>query len=825
MHRYFTIEELTELCECFSYLHKPKETITHFLYDSRMVFNPAQSLFIAIKTPKNDGHKFIASLYEKNVRNFLVEDKEWIQQFPDSNFIVVKNSLKAIQEMAGNHRNKFNIPIIAITGSNGKTIVKEWLYQLLFSDYKISRSPKSFNSQLGVPISLLQINNEHQLAIIETGISKPNEMELLSNIIKPTHVIFTNIGNAHLANFEDRQHIAHEKSKLATDTKVIFYPKDCNVLHQLLNGQTNVELHSWSSKQKAKLMVNKIVKKHQRTIISAIYKDAFIEIEIPFSDDAAIENAITCWNVLLSLNIENEKIKERMNLLQPVSMRLQSREGINNSTIIHDYYNADLEALAIAIQFLNNQTSHPSKTLILGDIADSETNQELLSNQIAEMINLSSVSKFIGIGKQTSLLKEKINTEKKLFFLDVEECLKNLSPDNFWNETILIKGSRNLKLEHVANFLESKKHDTVLDINLESIVNNLNYFKSKIPAGTKLMVMVKAFSYGSGVHEIAQVLQFNNVDYLAVAYSDEGVQLRQKGILLPIMVMNPSEDSFESLIRYNLEPEIYSFKLLNAFTQALKHHLPFNKKFNVHIKLNTGMNRLGFDEADIVKLGNYIFQNRQLNLVSVFSHLAAGESPEHYDFTVMQIERFKRMCNELKEETQKDFLMHILNTGGIQLHKDAVFNMVRLGIGLYGISPLEEEKKNLSLVGTLRTKINQIRWVEPPETVGYGRSGVLHEKTKIATIPIGYADGFSRKFGNGNAYVSVKGKKAFTIGNICMDMTMINVTNIDAEEGDEVIVFGEEPTVEYLAGKAQTIPYEILAMISQRIKRNFIEGF
>ena len=692
----YSIQQIADfLPGCDFYLFSPEEKVKKLLIDSRQFLTAKDSLFIAIKSNRNDGHRYINELYEKGIKNFLVSEKPNLSLYPFANFIVVKDTKNALQKIAKNHREKFNFPVIGVTGSNGKTIVKEWLYQLLSPEYNIVKSPKSFNSQLGVPLSIWEMNSEHQLGIFEAGISQPNEMELLQEIIQPSIGILTNIKTAHSENFSSRLDIAKEKIKLFKNNSTVIYCKDYLEINEALENNLNIKSFNWSQKGKANLMINKIDKKPNSTLIKGIFDNQFIEIEIPFIDDASIENAINCWCVLLFLNYENSILLERFNNLQSVAMRLQLKEGINGCNIINDYYNSDLDSLEIALQYLKNQKRNSKKTLILSDILQSVKNPEQFYSKLNNLIVINGIEKLICIGPELKKRNTLFETTEKIFFETTQEFLNKILPEYFWNETILIKGSRKFEFEQVARFLEEKSHETVLEINLENLIQNVNYYKNKLKPSTNIMAMVKAFSYGSGTFEIASALQFQNVNYLAVAYADEGVELRRKGIHVPIMVMNPSEDSFEALFRNNLEPEIYNFRILESFSRAVKKHFPYNKKFPIHLKINTGMNRLGFDLDELDKLCNKINDVKQLKIASVFSHLVGSENENLKEFTLQQIHDFENACTYIKKEIGDEFLRHLANTSGINNYPQANYEMVRLGIGIYGIGNSEEEKKIL----------------------------------------------------------------------------------------------------------------------------------
>lgn len=801
--------------------------IRNLLIDSRKIITAESSLFFAIKGERNDGHIFIADLYEKGVRSFVVSTLPTdLSPYGEAAFILVKDTLFALQLLCAYHRSRFNIPVIGITGSNGKTIVKEWLFQLLREDRNIVRSPKSFNSQVGVPLSVWQINDENDLAIFEAGISKPNEMNLLRQIIQPTIGLITNIGQAHDENFENQKQKVTEKLKLFTQAEVLIYCKDYLSINEEISNTKHfpdLRVFTWSRKSRADLLVGRISKSTSDTEIQAVYKNDFIRIQIPFTDEASIENTIHCWAMMLYLGYENKVIAERMKSLSPVAMRLELKEGINNCSIINDSYNSDLGSLSIALDFLNQQKQHPKKTVILSDILQSGKNEENLYREVAENIHKKGISRLIGIGEAISRQAHLFDIEKS-FYKSTAEFLQSYNNSLFRDETILLKGARTFGFEAISKVIQQKAHETVLEINLNAIVHNLNYFRSRIKADTKVMAMVKAFSYGSGSFEIANILQFHRVDYLAVAYADEGIELRKAGITLPIMVMNPEEQSYDSMIQYNLEPEIYSFRVLSLFEETLKRsERNLSKQIAIHIKLDTGMHRLGFLPDEVNELIVRIKNNKQLKIKSVFSHLAATDEAEHDDFTWQQIRKFTEMSEYIQTHVEHPILRHILNSAGVSRFPDAQFDMIRLGIGLYGIGVNASEQAQLQNVSTLKTSISQIKNIPANETIGYSRKGIAKRDTKIATVPIGYADGLSRKLSNGNGKMFVKGKPAPIIGNVCMDMCMIDITDINASENDEVIVFGETYPITEVAKDVGTIPYEVLTNVSRRVKRVYYQ--
>ncbi|MEW6467448.1 MAG: bifunctional UDP-N-acetylmuramoyl-tripeptide:D-alanyl-D-alanine ligase/alanine racemase [Bacteroidota bacterium] len=797
--------------------------IKHLLIDSRKVTHGESSLFFAIKGERHDGHRFIPELYEKGVRAFVVSELPGdTARFDGASFLKVNKTLDALQQLSAYHRRQFDIPVIGITGSNGKTIVKEWLFQLLREDKNIVRSPKSFNSQVGVPLSVWQMSEENELAVFEAGISHPDEMEHLERVIAPTIGIFTNVGQAHDENFLDSRQKVREKLKLFLHTGTLIYCKDYLLLNEeILTSKAlkNLKIFSWSKKSRADLQIGKVTRFPGETEIQGVFRNDFIRVRIPFTDEASIENAIHCWALLLFLGYGNGIIAQRMSNLSPVAMRLEMKEGINNCSIINDSYNSDLGSLGIALDFLNQQKQHARKTLILSDILQSGRNEEALYGEVAELLAKKGVTRLIGIGEAISRQSSRFSMDKS-FYRSTAEFLAAYTNSFFHNETILLKGARAFGFEDISKIIQQKAHETVLEINLNAIVHNLNYFRSRLKPDTKLMAMVKAFSYGAGSFEIANVLQFHRVDYLAVAYADEGIELRKAGITLPVMVMNPEEQSYDTMIQYNLEPEIFSFRVLGQFEEAVKRSAVLNgAAFPIHLKLDTGMHRLGFEEKDLNELMVRIRNNKNLRIRSVFSHLAASDEGEHDAFTREQIKRFSSMTERICSHFDYTILRHILNSAGIVRFPDAQFNMVRLGIGLYGIGVNESEQQHLQNVSTLKTIISQIKNIPANETIGYSRKGVAKTDMQIATVPIGYADGLSRKLSNGKGKMLVAGRFAPVVGNVCMDMCMIDITGIPANEGDEVIVFGENYPITRVAADMDTIPYEVFTNVSRRVKR------
>jgi alanine racemase len=806
--------------------------IDHILLDSRKLLFPSASLFFALSGPRRNGNSFVEELYNKGVRNFVVDEdlsKEEAAKYPQANFLQVADTLQALQLLAIFHRRQFTIPVIGITGSNGKTIVKEWLYQLLQDDFTIVRNPKSYNSQTGVPLSIWQMNGQHTLGIFEAGISQPGEMERLEKIIAPSIGVFTNIGEAHSEGFLDIRQKINEKLKLFVHSDVLIYCADdpdineaVNMFKNKVRGDDTLQLFAWSKNPGTTAHVQSIEKQISETSITINYELLTINYLIPFTDDASIENAINCYCVLLHLGINSAVITERMQRLRSVEMRLELKEGINNCSIINDSYSADINSLTIALDFLQQQRQHVKRTLILSDILQSGKNSNALYTDVAFILQQKNINRFIGIGPEISKQSEAFkNISETHFFSSTAEFRQQFYSLHFHDETILLKGARLFEFEQLVHLLEQKVHQTVLEINLNAITHNLKAYQNELRPGVKLMAMVKAFSYGSGSFEIANLLQFHKVDYLAVAYADEGVELRKAGITLPVMVMNAEETTFDVMVYHNLEPELYSFAILNAFEKYLEQSGITN--YPVHIKLDTGMRRLGFEENDMDALAKKLSTSKVFKIQSIFSHLAASDAVAHDAFTQHQAATFFTNCEKLQKAIPYPFLRHIANTSTIHRHKNLQLDMVRLGIGLYGVDSNPTMQQQLKNVTTLKTTISQIKKVKAGESVGYSRKGVAAADSVIATVRIGYADGYPRLLSNGTGKMWLNGHLVPVIGNVCMDMTMLDITGIDAEEGDDVIVFGEALPVEDVAKGAQTIAYEILTGISQRVNRVYFE--
>lgn len=793
---------------------QPDMEIDNVSIDSRSLQNNAGTLFFALTGQNRDGHQYINELIAKGVINFVVthiptgaENK--------ANFFIVDNTLKALQDFAIYYRQLFNFPVIGITGSNGKTVVKEWLNYLLSPDYNIIRSPKSYNSQVGVPLSVIGINERHNLGIFEAGISTINEMEKLEPIIRPDIGLLTNIRSAHDEGFKDQPEKIREKLQLFKNVKLLIYQKSSAVTKEL---NPNIKTFTWSFTDGADVKIV-ITQSSKNTKLTVTHHNDSFDITVPFTDSASVENAINCLMVLLHLGYSHEIIAERIAGLYAIELRLQVKNGINDCTIIDDSFSSDYQSLKIALDFLEQQKTHKKKTIILSDVFQSGFSTEELYAKVAKLLSAHKISKIIGIGETIS--RQLTDLPNFIPFNTTQEFLAQYNSNAFEDETILIKGARSFRFEEIVVLLEEKTHETVLEINLNAIIHNLNFYRSMLKPETKVMVMVKAFGYGSGSYEIAKTLSHHKIDYLGVAFADEGIALRNTGITTPIIVMNPENSAFSAMAAYNLEPEIYSAKELKAFIAVAQQKNLSN--YPIHIKLDTGMHRLGFEANQLDELIELLKNNNLVSVKSIFSHLSSSDVPEYRDFTLGQIAKFDQWSQKLIDELQITPIRHILNTSGIYNFSESQYDMVRLGIGLYGVGNDEKEMKSLENVGTLKTIILQIKEIEPGESIGYSRRFRTTEKIRIATLPVGYADGIRRSWGNEKGYVLIKNKKATITGTISMDMMMVDVTGIDCNEGDTAIVFGKNPSVIEIAQVTDTIPYEILTSISQRVKRVFFK--
>ncbi len=808
---------------------------TYLLTDSRQLIFPQQTLFFAIKGARHDGHQYILELYQKGVRQFVVEQKSLsealiaqLETLEDAQIWEVESSLKALQELVKRHRAQFDIPVIGITGSNGKTIVKEWLSHLLSADFRIVKSPKSYNSQIGVPLSVWQMNETHILRIFEAGISQVHEMKTLQEIIKPSIGLFTNIGSAHDEGFRSRKQKVTEKLRLFTQCKQLIYRADYSDIDEeikliLKPVNPQCELVSWGQSSHATIQVEWQIDQENSYIVLKSALEVYDNhlFSVPFTDEASIENITHCIILMLTMGIPSHEIRQRVLRLRPISMRLELKEGTNNCYLIDDTYNNDLVGLSIALNFLSQQEQRPQKIAILSDLLQTGQKEEELYAQINTLLQEKGIQKLIAIGEAFARNAHLIQIEAA-YFASTNDFLAQLTPRFFRDALILIKGARPFQFERIVHRLQQKVHGTVLEINLDALTHNLNFYRNKVGNNTKIMAMVKAFAYGSGSAEVAQLLQFHRVDYLAVAYADEGVTLRQNGIELPIMVMNPSPNTFDKLIEYQLEPEIYSHKILDEWLFFLNSFITDSSpKYLIHLKLDTGMHRLGFTETDIPSLIQKLTQHSNIQVASIFSHLVGADEANHNDFTQLQLKRFEAGAALLQEGLGYKPLRHILNSAGIVRFSEHKFDMVRLGIGLYGVEVNRLEQRALQQIGTFKTVVSQVKHLPAGETIGYSRMGVLSKPSTIATIAIGYADGYDRRFGKGVGKVLINGVLCPVVGNVCMDMTMVDATGVAVQEGDEVIIFGNDLPIYQLAQQIGTIPYELLTGISERVKRVF----
>ena len=811
-------------------LNLKNNNIKILLTDSRSLSNPAETLFFALVTAHNDGHKYIKELYEKGVRDFVVQhDFPGKAAMPAANIYGVENTLVALQEFVAEHRKQFHIPVVGVTGSNGKTIVKEWLYQLLHDELNIVRSPRSYNSQTGVPLSVWQLNNQTQLGIFEAGISLPEEMQRLEKIILPTVGIFTTIGEAHQENFSSQERKCLEKLILFESAEAIIYNEDQALVKYCIEkkGFSN-KTFPWSMQNpEAPLYISEIRKEIDHTTITcqlstsppfsfSPFSFSPFSFSIPFTDDASIENAIHCLATILYLYPETEDLEKRFAKLDPVAMRLDVSKGINNNILINDAYNSDINSLTIALDFMSRRSGEGQlkRVLILSDILQSGMVPAAFYRKVAELITEKRVQHIIGIGPHLMSHSNLFGMEKE-FYPTTESYLDSGRWRTLKGSIILIKGSRSSRFERISELLEEKAHQTVLAVDLDAVIHNFKYFKSKLKSNTKIICMVKAFGYGVGSYELAKTLQERGADYLAVALADEGAELRREGITMPIMVMNPEEHAFNTLFEYQLEPEIYNRSMLDSIIRETERRGIL--QYPIHVKLDTGMNRLGFDAEDIPRIIEKLDNQQGVFVRSVFSHLAGSDSSSLDYYTEQQAKLFSQLSQGLEHTLGYPIWKHLLNSAGIERFPQYQFDMVRLGIGLYGISSVDENA--LEPVATLKTRILQIRNVKKGESIGYNRNQILERDSRIACLPIGYADGLDRRLGNGHFSVWINGHLCPLVGNICMDICMIDVTNIPAEETNEVIIFGKERSVSLLAETLDTIPYEILTSISPRVKR------
>lgn len=810
--------------------HLPDTSIAELCTDSRSIGRPEAALFVALRTAQRDGHLFIAEAYAKGVRAFLVGERLDAKRFPDAVFLRVPDTLAALQAVAASVRATYAGPVFGITGSNGKTVVKEWLHSLLSEDGPVLRSPRSYNSQVGVPLSVWPLASTHRVAIIEAGISAPGEMARLQQIVRPTHGIFTHLGEAHSEGFDSLAQKADEKMLLFREARHLVYCRDHAEVHDAVRRAFPAEgpqLFTWSwtvDDVSLRILSSDVREAEGVTALTGLHNGVEYRIAVPFVDDASVENAIHCWATLLLLGYAPDVIAHRIAALQPIAMRLESRRALGGSTLINDAYNADLTSLRIALDHLGRQRQHPRHTLVLTDLQQTGLPDAELYREVAALLQHYPVQRLLAVGPAIGAHREafaELHGMEAHFFSDTAALLKalpSLRPDN---EAVLLKGARAFALERVAAVLEEAVHTTVLSIDLTAMAHNFGVYRALLKPSVKTMAMVKALAYGSGTYEVAQVLEAAGCDYLAVAYPDEGITLRRAGITLPIMVMSPDVASADRMLLWRLEPEVYNLALLRAFQSAAE--MAGAASCPVHIKLDTGMHRLGFGAEEIGGLVAALRDADKLQVISVFSHLAGSEDAAFDDFTAAQAEAFETSSARLVEALNIHPLRHIANSAAVTRHPALHYDMVRLGLGLYGIDGGGVLQKKLRPISTLKSTIAQIRTVPEGQTVGYGRRGRTTQPSRIATVRVGYADGYPRSLSPAGGYMLVRGKKAPLFGTVCMDLCMVDITNIPAaREGDEVIVFGPKLPVQQLAAWACTIPYEIMTGISARVKRVYV---
>ena len=822
----YTIEKVTTLIGARRF-GEHVARIGFILADSRSLCFPEETLFFALRSERNDGHHYIPELYRRGVRNFVVTEVPFNREtdYPDANFLKVVDTLEALQRLAERHRDEFNIPIVGITGSNGKTMVKEWLNQLLSDDLFVTRSPRSYNSQIGVPLSVWLLNEHTQVGVFEAGISQVGEMAALHDIIQPTIAVLTNLGDAHQENFSSKEAKCKEKLKLFRDAKVVVYNGDDELVGHCVSELKDLkgERLFWSVADKcAPFFVKAIEKKAQTTEITYIYKGEEHRYSLPFIDEASVNNSFACAIVALTLGIGADKLGERMRQLEPIAMRLEVKQGRHGCTLINDSYNSDINSLDIALDFMNRRPDHQGRrhTLVLSDIYQSGMTTHELYEEVGRLCRQRGVEKFIGIGEELKKHAASIKLSEEYFFDNVDELIGSDVFKQLHDEVILIKGARRFGFDRLTELLVRKVHETTLEVNLNAVVKNLNRYRSFMKPETKLVCMIKADAYGAGSVEIAKTLQDHRVDYLAVAVADEGVTLRKNGITSSIMIMNPEMTAFKTMFDYDLEPEVYSFRLLDALVKAAEKEGITG--FPVHIKLDTGMHRLGFDpRKDMEELIKRLKRQTAIIPRSVFSHFVGSDSDDFDDFSARQYELFRLGADRLQAVFDHKILFHMDNSAGIEHFPDRQMDMCRLGLGLYGINPRTNE--TLDNVSTLKTTILQLRKVPAGDSVGYSRKTILERDSMIAAIPIGYADGLDRHLSNRRGYCLVNGQKADYVGNICMDVAMIDVTGIDCKEGDSVEIFGDRLPVTVLSDIIGTIPYEVLTGVSNRVKRVYFQ--
>ena len=808
----FTLHEIAKLCSGQLLSGHTYSVYSKIIIDSRKVIDPEGSIFIALKGPTFDGHDFIGQCIEKGIKSFIVSKN--IEGYPeDINILKVRDTLHALHQISASHRSKFTYPVLGITGSNGKTILKEWINQTLYEDFEIVRSPKSYNSQVGVPLSILLMEESKNLGVFEVGMSKPGEIDNLVEIVRPDIGVFTNIGNAHSENFDSLEAKVREKAKLFKYCKTIIYCNDDKLISTELSNYSLMSHFTWSLTNSGTVNFLKLDDSNG-THFKAQLPGSEFDFYVPFTDNASIQNCLHLVTFLIHMNLPNATIASRVKELKKVGMRLETVEGINNSLLINDVYNSDLTSLGVALDMLSHEPNFSKKHLVLSEMKHTGLSDSQMINNVRSMIKNIDLNSIHYVGHSVAESRPTFNGTATHYYENTQDFIDKLNIEDFSNSVVLIKGERKFEFEKITHFLQKKTHDTVLEINLRALKENLNYYRSQVNPGVKIAVMVKAFSYGSGLHEIAASLEKNNINYLAVAYADEGIALRERKINLPIMVMNPENASAEDFDRYDLEPVVYNFGLLDRFLGQGSPIIP------IHIKFDTGMHRLGFGVSDLQSVLSKCVDHKN-QIASVLTHLAASDDYNHDDFTQSQLQKFESIVKECSRSLGNHLLFHALNSAGISRFPNYQFDMVRLGIGLYGYSLNEDDLKYLQPVLSLKSVISQIKEVHEGETVGYSRAFHAAENMTIGVIPVGYADGILRSFGNGNGTVFIEGKKCKTVGNICMDMCMIDITNMGFTEGIEVEFFGENKSIKDTADEMGTIAYEVLANISQRVKRRF----
>lgn len=810
--------EIKELAEIISaeITGNPTGLIEEIYFDSRTIYQPNNAVFFAF-----GDYKYISDAYKKGIRVFVVSEID--EQLENAVYLKVNSPLQALQNWGEFHRKEFNLPVIGITGSNGKTIVKEWLNQLLWKDFSIVRSPKSYNSQIGVPLSVLQIHDENNLGIFEAGISLPGEMDKLEEIIQPTIGILTHISSAHLENFNSKEEIIREKLNLFKKTSRIIYNADNKTVNNIIPEiYPEKEFYTFGKSAENTIQLISIEETQDGKDIKIRFDSNEYSFKIPFHDEASVENILTVLTAISTLTKNIEPYLIQIQNLLPIEMRLEIKEAIGDSVLINDTFNSDLHSVKVALDVLAQQP-FPRKSLVLTDVLQSSLDKDELYKKVSDLVNSYQIDDLVLIGEYIPKYKKIFKTEARSFE-NTDEFLKELSVKNVHNEAILLKGARPFQLEKISAFLEKKSHDTVLEINLNALIDNVKYFKSQLKPETKVMAMIKANSYGTGSFEIAQTLEHQQIEYLGAAYADEGVELRKAGITLPILVMNPEQSSYSSIIDFKLEPEIYSARVLDLFVQTLKEK-SITEPYPIHLKIDSGMNRLGFRPEQIDELIQKLKSEKSVVIKSVFTHLATADVPEEKEFVFEQLNIFDEAYAKITSELKIKPIKHALNSSGIIHFSKNQYDAVRLGIGMYGISDDEETQKQLKNVVTFKTVISRISEIKPGETVSYGRRFKAERKSRIATIPVGYADGIRRSLGNGVGKVNIHGNPVPIIGTVCMDMLMLDVTDFSCKEGDEVIIFGENPTISEMAKQMGTIPYEVLTSISSRVKRVYYREY